>query len=199
MGQPCSGRPFSSVPGFLNSAPLTFCTGKFSVVGTVLGLVGCLAASVPSAHWLSVHLPTPSCDNQNCLHMLINVPGRPNCPVENHCSSLSCSPGGFLLILPEPFQIPSCPGSLRSSSSEAPVSLKQSPTPTRKALRRQFTHCSPPRLCGDGTLCAFGSLAQGLALERSLLSRFFSFKQKLDLILGVMPHSLQDLHSPTRD
>lgn len=133
------------------------------------------------------------------LHMLINVPGRPNCPVENHCSSLSCSPSGFLLILPEPFQIPSCPGSLRSSSPETPVSLKQSPTPTRKALRTQFTHCSPPRLCGDATLCTFGSLAQGLALQRSLLSRFFSFKQKLDLILGVMPHSLQDLRSSTRD
>ena len=50
MGQPCSGRPFSSVPGFLNSAPLTFWTGKFSVVGAVLCVVGYLAASSPSTH-----------------------------------------------------------------------------------------------------------------------------------------------------
>lgn len=47
-----------------------------------------------------------------------------------------------------------------------------------------------PRLSGDDTLCAFGSTAQGLALQRSLLSHFFSFKKELDLILGDMPHSL---------
>lgn len=56
-----------------------------------------------------------------------------------------------------------------------------------------------PRLCGDDTLCAFGSVAQGLALQRSLRSHFFSFKKELDLILGGMPHSLQDLRSPKRD
>ena len=76
------------------------------------------------------------------LHMLINV------PVENHCPSLSCSPSGFSLILPELFQIPSCPGSLRSSSPEAPLSLKQSPTPTRKALRTVYTLLSPTSVRG---------------------------------------------------
>ncbi|KAL0594816.1 hypothetical protein AAY473_035004 [Plecturocebus cupreus] len=62
---------------FSNSTPLTFRASSFSVVGSVLGTVGCLATSLTSTHQMPVTAP-PSGNNQKRLQKLPDVPGDHN-------------------------------------------------------------------------------------------------------------------------
>lgn len=45
---------------------------------TVLCIIGCLAGSLASTHWMRV--AAPNCNNQKCLRIFDTCPGGQNCP-----------------------------------------------------------------------------------------------------------------------
>ena len=95
--QSVTGNYYMSVLSFLPSWLLAYKVGLFNCSTTdtlsciilileeaFLCLVGCLAASLASAHSMPViPTPIPTCDNQKCLQILPRAPGRmgPNCPL----------------------------------------------------------------------------------------------------------------------
>ena len=72
------GQNVTLIQGLSILALLTFRAGQSFVVGAVLCIVGCSAASLASTHEMPVAPPFPGCDNQKCIQTLPDVwgPGR---------------------------------------------------------------------------------------------------------------------------
>lgn len=75
--------------GFSILAQLMFGAGWSLVVGAVLCITDCLAASLSSAQWMLVPVSPPRCDIPKCLQTLPDVPWGVESPLtENHCVKL---------------------------------------------------------------------------------------------------------------